>query len=218
LLLFSLLPVEFLLNSDKISEPLNYDQKKTLEILKSHSVLVHGPPGTGKSQLIANAIGFATSSNLSVIMSSEKKASLDAVYKRLQQAGLHPFCLINYSKNEIKKMIRDLKKTWDFLSKEYSYNHFDLEPKYPYFKMVNELISKPKKEDLNLKKLIANLQNLDNAIISNNLDFREFLHFEHFINSLDKDLFRLTRKINFNKEWDEKNLIKYISNLCFLIN
>jgi hypothetical protein len=208
-------------NFDWISKPilpLNYDQKKTLEILKSHSVLVHGPPGTGKSQLIANAIGFATSSNLSVIMSSEKKASLDAVYKRLQQAGLHPFCLINYSKNEIKKMIRDLKKTWDFLSKEYSYNHFDLEPKYPYFKMVNELISKPKKEDLNLKKLIANLQNLDNAIISNNLDFREFLHFEHFINSLDKDLFRLTRKLNFNQEWDEKNLIKYISNCKKIIS
>jgi hypothetical protein len=43
---------------------LDHHQKKALESLKSNSVLVHGPPGTGKSQLIGNAIGSALQSNL----------------------------------------------------------------------------------------------------------------------------------------------------------
>ena len=183
---------------------LDHHQKKALESLKSNSVLVHGPPGTGKSQLIGNAIGSALQSNLSILMSSEKKASIDAVYKRLEKVGLHRFCLVNYSKNENKLLIRDLKKTWDFLIKERTSNPIQFENKYPFFNVINEFISKPKIEGVSLKNEIELLKKSDYISIPNDIDFQEFKENEHILDLLNDDLFQLTTRLNFIEQWDEK--------------
>ncbi len=190
---------------------LDHHQKKALESLKSNSVLVHGPPGTGKSQLIGNAIGSALQSNLSILMSSEKKASIDAVYKRLEKVGLHRFCLVNYSKNENKLLIRDLKKTWDFLIKERTSNPIQFENKYPFSKAINEFISKPKIEGMSLKNEIELLKKSDYISIPNDIDFHEFKENEHILDSLNDDLFKLTTSLNFSEQWDEKTLTTKIS-------
>ena len=53
----------------------------------SHTV-IHGPPGTGKSQTIANLIAGLISQGKRVLFVAEKRAALEVVYKRLSQVGL----------------------------------------------------------------------------------------------------------------------------------
>ena len=47
------------------------------------SVVIHGPPGTGKSQTISNLIADALGRNKTVLFVSAKMAALNVVYQRL---------------------------------------------------------------------------------------------------------------------------------------
>ncbi len=57
------------------------------EILKEarykKGIVVHGPPGTGKSQVIVNLVTDALSRNKKVLVVCQKRAALDVVYQRL---------------------------------------------------------------------------------------------------------------------------------------
>lgn len=55
---------------------------------KNQVVVIQGPPGTGKSQTITNLIAKALANGKKVLFVSEKRAALDVVYSRLQQANL----------------------------------------------------------------------------------------------------------------------------------
>ena len=57
------------------------------------SFVLHGPPGTGKSQTITNIIANALEDNRRVLFVAEKRAALDVVKKRLDDIGLGEFCL-----------------------------------------------------------------------------------------------------------------------------
>lgn len=57
------------------------------------SFVLHGPPGTGKSQTITNIIANALSDGKRVLFVAEKKAALDVVKKRLDSIGIGEFCL-----------------------------------------------------------------------------------------------------------------------------
>src|SRR5690606_8698773 len=64
--------------------------------------ILHGPPGTGKSQTITNIIADALANNKKVLFVAAKKAALDVVHTRLENIGLGPFCLELHS-NKSKK-------------------------------------------------------------------------------------------------------------------
>jgi very-short-patch-repair endonuclease len=51
-------------------------------------VVVHGPPGTGKSQVIVNIVADCLAHNQRVLVVCQKKAALDVVASRLTAAGL----------------------------------------------------------------------------------------------------------------------------------
>jgi very-short-patch-repair endonuclease/DNA polymerase III delta prime subunit len=53
-------------------------------ILAGESLIVRGPPGTGKSQTIANLIGSLIARNKRVLFVAEKRAAIEAVVKRLE--------------------------------------------------------------------------------------------------------------------------------------
>ncbi len=66
------------------------------------SFVLHGPPGTGKSQTITNMIANALYHGKRVLFASEKMAALSVVQKRLEGIGIGDFCLEIHS-NKAKK-------------------------------------------------------------------------------------------------------------------
>lgn len=69
-------------------------QRRSIEAAKRGcSFVMHGPPGTGKSQTIANIIAEGLGQQKRILFISEKIAALDVVHKRLAERGLAEFCL-----------------------------------------------------------------------------------------------------------------------------
>ena len=63
------------------------------DVMAGHSMVIEGPPGTGKSQTITNIIANALYAGQRVLFVAEKKVALDVVHNRLSDAGLKPYCL-----------------------------------------------------------------------------------------------------------------------------
>lgn len=74
---------------------------------RGKSFVLFGPPGTGKSQTIANLIAQCLAEGKSVLFVSEKMAALDVVYRRLDSCGLGPFCLEMHSNKTHKRHVVD---------------------------------------------------------------------------------------------------------------
>ncbi len=66
------------------------------------SFVLHGPPGSGKSQTITNIIANALYRGQRVLFVAEKMAALSVVHQRLSQIGLGPFCLELHSNKATK--------------------------------------------------------------------------------------------------------------------
>ncbi len=78
------------------------------------SYIIQGPPGTGKSQTITNLIADYLARGLRVLFVCEKRAAIDVVYHRLQQAGLHEMCcLIHDSQEDKKAFVMDMKACYE---------------------------------------------------------------------------------------------------------
>ena len=79
------------------------------EILKEmrfrKGLVVHGPPGTGKSQVIVNLITDALHQEKKVLVVCKKPAALDVVYQRLDSLGLsNHVALVHDEKNDREKL------------------------------------------------------------------------------------------------------------------
>jgi Superfamily I DNA and RNA helicases and helicase subunits len=72
------------------------------EAMNEKTYILHGPPGTGKSQTITNIIANALYQGKRVLFVAEKMAALSVVQSRLEKIGLAPFCLELHS-NKAKK-------------------------------------------------------------------------------------------------------------------
>ena len=57
-------------------------------ILAGQDLVIKGPPGTGKSQTIANLIASLLARDQKVLFVAEKRAAIDAVFKRLSRVGV----------------------------------------------------------------------------------------------------------------------------------
>jgi len=86
--------------------PLDVDSSQMEAIVESgrgHTFILHGPPGTGKSQTITNMIANALYQGRRVLFVAEKMAALSVVQARLEKIGLAPFCLELHSNKATKK-------------------------------------------------------------------------------------------------------------------
>ncbi|MBE9562438.1 MAG: DUF4011 domain-containing protein, partial [Proteobacteria bacterium] len=122
--------------ADKIPLILDADSSQQTVIMEAlqHNLVIEGPPGTGKSQTIANLIAATIAQGKSVLFVAEKKAALQVVSSRLEQVGLGNFCLELHShKTQKAELHADLKTR--------------LNKKYPPVQ-------------LNLKRLLAKKQKL----------------------------------------------------------
>ena len=62
-------------------------------VLEGESMVIEGPPGTGKSQTITNIIGAAVAKGKRVLFVAEKQPALDVVANRLRDVGLAPLMI-----------------------------------------------------------------------------------------------------------------------------
>lgn len=102
---------------EQIFCPLPSDSSQLSAVLAAANgkdfVLV-GPPGTGKSQTIANLIAQCLAERKTVLFVSEKIAALDVVYRRLRDVGLGEFCLeLHSSKARKTDVLEQLKRAWE---------------------------------------------------------------------------------------------------------
>ena len=75
------------------------------------SFVLHGPPGTGKSQTITSLIANALAQGKRVLFVAEKMAALEVVQKRLDNIGIGPFCLeLHSNKSKKKDVLEQLRK------------------------------------------------------------------------------------------------------------
>ena len=70
-----------------------------------HSFVMDGPPGTGKSQTIANIIGALLHAGKTVLFVSEKAAALEVVRNRLAHVGLENYLLELHSHKASRKEV-----------------------------------------------------------------------------------------------------------------
>lgn len=71
------------------------------------SLVLHGPPGTGKSQTITNVIAEMLAAGKTILFVSEKMAALEVVYQRIESAQLGHFCLELHSHKANRKAVVD---------------------------------------------------------------------------------------------------------------
>ncbi len=80
--------------------PLEGDSSQLRAVARAaagESFVLIGPPGTGKSQTIANIVANTLAQGRTVLFVAEKRAALEVVQRRLKQVGLSDFCLDLFS-------------------------------------------------------------------------------------------------------------------------
>lgn len=100
---------------DKISPesfyaPLNCDSSQMVAVEASarpQDFVLEGPPGTGKSETIANIICHNLALGRKVLFVAEKMAALQVVYRRMEKIGLAHLCLELHSNKANKKSVLD---------------------------------------------------------------------------------------------------------------
>jgi very-short-patch-repair endonuclease len=81
-------------------------------VLSGRSLVIHGPPGTGKSQTIANLIAALVARGRKVLFVAEKRAAIDAVLSRLKSVDLGGAVLdIHDGTRDRMRICRDLGDT-----------------------------------------------------------------------------------------------------------
>lgn len=98
-----------------LAVPLSADSSQLAAVYaatQGKSFVLHGPPGSGKSQTITNMIASALYHGKSVLFVAEKMAALSVVEKRLNKVGLGPFCLeLHSNKAQKRAVLKQLEDT-----------------------------------------------------------------------------------------------------------
>lgn len=100
--------IDTVLDLGNMAVPLSTDSSQLAAIAAAgsgQSFVLHGPPGTGKSQTITNMIANALYNGKTVLFAAEKMAALNVVQKRLENIGLDPFCLELHSNKTNKAAV-----------------------------------------------------------------------------------------------------------------
>ena len=183
-------------NPTEIALPISADSTQ-LEAISAatgdNSFILHGPPGTGKSQTITNIIANALYQGKKVLFVAEKMAALTVVQKRLADIGLDPFCLeLHSNKSKKSTVLEQLRKTTEVIRKT-SPQEFETEAERLHNQRIelNEYVDALHKKHLSgysLYDSFTNYAELKNASDSIPFDekFIDELSKERFISMSDK--------------------------------
>jgi hypothetical protein len=85
-------------------------------ILAGQNAVVHGPPGTGKSQTITNLIAGLAATGKRVLFVAEKRAALDVVIRRLEEVSLSHLAIdLHGADLSPKRVMRQIARTLDIV-------------------------------------------------------------------------------------------------------
>ncbi|MEG2084835.1 MAG: DUF4011 domain-containing protein [Clostridia bacterium] len=115
--------------TNNIYLPISADSSQFSAVVDSlsKSFVLHGPPGTGKSQTITNIIANNIVNGKKVLFVAEKMAALEVVKRRLDSIGIGDFCLELYSNKSNKEEI--VTKILDTMNIPCRQNDVDFEQK-----------------------------------------------------------------------------------------
>ncbi|MDO6424459.1 DUF4011 domain-containing protein [Saccharophagus degradans] len=102
------------IDPEKIFTPLNCDSSQQVAVEASgrpQDFVLEGPPGTGKSETIANIICHNLAIGRKVLFVAEKMAALHVVYRRMEKVGLDHLCLELHSNKANKKAVLEQLKS-----------------------------------------------------------------------------------------------------------
>ena len=101
----------------EIVHPLPADSSQLSAVMaasEGHDLVIVGPPGTGKSQTIANVIAQCLAVGKTVLFVAEKTAALDVVHRRLREHGLGDCCVeLHSNKAERRRLLQQLRNSWE---------------------------------------------------------------------------------------------------------
>jgi energy-coupling factor transporter ATP-binding protein EcfA2 len=119
------------INIDKISENEKYfvsdidpSQEESILSFKysnSKGIVIHGPPGTGKSQTIVNLIAQLVKENKRVLIVCQKKTALDVVKNRLEAYGINNVVLVEDYNRDRNIALRKMEDIIGKISTTFSY-------------------------------------------------------------------------------------------------
>ncbi|MCC6917764.1 MAG: DUF3320 domain-containing protein [Alphaproteobacteria bacterium] len=96
--------------------PLSSDSSQLSAVLaagQGTDFVLFGPPGTGKSQTIANMIAHGLALGKTVLFVAQKTAALEVVQRRLRDIGLGEYCLeVHSTKAQKSQVLGQLKAAW----------------------------------------------------------------------------------------------------------
>lgn len=105
---------------DEILLPVSTDSSQLQAVnaaVKGQSFVLHGPPGTGKSQTITTIIANALYQGKRVLFVAEKMAALSVVQRRLEGLGLGHFSLeVHSNKSRKTQVLKKLEETTKLVS------------------------------------------------------------------------------------------------------
>lgn len=108
--------LDTLVEPSELFTPLPADSSQLASVVasaKGYSFVLDGPPGTGKSQTIANMIAHNLAMGRRVLFVAEKMAALDVVKRRLEDKGIGQFCLeLHSSKSSKMHVLQQLDRAW----------------------------------------------------------------------------------------------------------
>lgn len=102
--------IDDVLEPDEMRHVVDADSSQSVaiaEVVAGRTLVIKGPPGTGKSQTITNIIAGAVAAGKKVLFVAEKMAALDVVHRRLKAAGLGPLALELHSNKTSKRAVLD---------------------------------------------------------------------------------------------------------------
>jgi very-short-patch-repair endonuclease len=102
--------------------PLDADSSQLAAVVaasEGRTFVLKGPPGTGKSQTIANMISHCLATGKTVLFVAEKRAALEVVYRRLQERGLSDFALeLHSDKAQKREVIQSIAATLELVENQ----------------------------------------------------------------------------------------------------
>lgn len=151
---------------------LDHSQQRVIRsINQKKNIVIHGPPGTGKSKTLTASIVYLLSKGYCCLIVCEKKTAIDVLYQNMKSLALDTFCVriseVRKDRREVVNKARDIIENLDlksqlFLDKKITKHQFSKnEKKAIALKMdkVNEVITLINKTKKRLNKDLLGVKN-----------------------------------------------------------